>query len=227
MTAAAAPPTYDLDSLGGRLRAYAHLALVDHGFLRVGFQNAHWISDELLRTNQPWPFQLKWWAKAGIRTVVNLRGANGSGLHVLEREACSRFGMKMEDFTIYSRAVPSAEQVLAAKDLFERIEYPALMHCKSGSDRAGIMSVFYMHFRKGLPLREAVEQLSLRFGHMRVGPTGKLDYTFERYFAEGEPAGLSFLEWVQRPDYDPKVIEADYRSSWFGRTLTDTVLRRE
>ena len=219
--------TFDLAAPWGRLRAYTHLIWTDHGFLRVGFQNAHWISSELVRTNQPFPFQLNWWAARGIKTVVNLRGANGTGLHALEREACARLGLKMEDFTIYSRAVPTRQQVLDARDLFERIEYPALMHCKSGSDRAGIMSVFYKHFREGLPIREAVKQLSMRFGHARAGHTGVLDYTFERYLSEAEPKGLSFVEWVESPDYDPDAIKRDFRSQWWGRMITEGILRRE
>jgi hypothetical protein len=62
---------------------------------------------------------------------------------------------------------------------------------------------------------------------MRQGKTGVLDYTFERYFAEGEPAGLSFLEWVRRPDYDPKRIKADFQAAWWGTLLTEKLLRRE
>ena len=90
-----------------------------------------------------------------------------------------------------------------AKALFETVEYPALMHCKSGADRAGIMAVFYRHFRQGRPIREALAQLSPRYLHVRAGLTGVLDYIFERYLAEGEPAGLSFLDWVESPAYDP------------------------
>lgn len=225
--AAPGPALFDLNAPWGRTRAWTNLIWNDHGFLRVGFQNAHWISDELVRTNQPFPHQLKWWAERGIRTVVNARGAHEQGLHALEREACARHGLVMEDFSIYSRAVPSREQVLGARDLFDRICYPALLHCKSGSDRAGIMSVFYKHFRQGLPIREAVEQLSLRYGHMRAGLTGVLDYTFDRYLAEGEPAGLSFLEWVESPAYDAPAMEKTFRSAWWGRVITEGILRRE
>ena len=111
--------------------------------------------------------------------------------------------------------------------LFETVAYPALMHCKSGSDRAGVMAVLYAHFRLGQPLREALKELSLRYLHVRQGKTGVLDYTFERYFAEGEPAGLSFLEWVRRPDYDPKRIKADFHAAWWGTLLTERLLKRE
>ena len=128
---------------------------------------------------------------------------------------------------VATREVPSRERVLGAKRLFETIAYPALMHCKSGADRAGIMSVLYMHFRKGKTIREALEQLSFRYLHIRHGKTGVLDYTFARYLTEGEPAGMSFLEWVQSPLYDPAGMKADFRSNMWGNLLTESVLRRE
>jgi protein tyrosine/serine phosphatase len=129
--------------------------------------------------------------------------------------------------TLSSREVPSSERVLGAKRLFETIAYPALMHCKSGADRAGIMSVLYMHFRKGKTIREAMDQLHLRYLHVRQGKTGVLDYTFERYLEEGEPAGMSFLEWVQSPMYDPAGMKAKFRAQMWGSVLTERLLRRE
>ncbi|MDP3659980.1 protein tyrosine phosphatase [Phenylobacterium sp.] len=219
--------TFDLTTPEGRTRTYLDYLWNDHAYLRLGFSNAHWISDELVRTNQPWPFQLAAWKARGVRTIVNLRGGFDASFHALEKDACAKLGLTLVDFTITSREVPSRERVLGAKRLFETIEYPALMHCKSGADRAGIMSVFYMHFRKGKTIREALEQLDLRYLHVRAGKTGVLDYTFERYLEVGEPAGLSFLEWVESPAYDPAGIKADFRALWWGKLLTDQVLRRE
>ena len=181
-----------------------------------------------MRTNQPWPFQLKAWRDRGVRTVINLRGGgHRTGFYELEQAACARLGLTMIDFPVSSREAPTREQVEGAAALFETVAYPALMHCKSGSDRAGVMAVLYAHFRLGQPLREALKELSLRYLHVRQGKTGVLDYTFERYFAEGEPAGLSFLEWVRRPDYDPKRIKADFHAAWWGTLLTERLLKRE
>ncbi|WP_304175967.1 protein tyrosine phosphatase [Phenylobacterium aquaticum] len=218
---------FDLTSPRGRFSTYLDYLWKDHAYLRVRFSNAHWISDELVRTNQPWPFQLAEWKRRGIKTIVNLRGGFDASFYVLEKDACERLGLKLVDFTITSREVPSRARVHGAKALFETIEYPALIHCKSGADRAGIMSVFYMHFRKGLPIREALEQLSLKYLHVKQGKTGVLDYTFERYLAEGEPAGQTFLEWVDSPAYDEAAIKADFRSQMWGRVLTDGLVKRE
>ncbi|WP_304219357.1 beta-lactamase hydrolase domain-containing protein [Phenylobacterium aquaticum] len=218
---------FDLTSPRGRFSTYLDYLWKDHAYLRVRFSNAHWISDELVRTNQPWPFQLAEWKRRGIKTIVNLRGGFDASFYALEKDACERLGLKLVDFTITSREVPSRARVHGAKALFETIEYPALIHCKSGADRAGIMSVFYMHFRKGLPIREALEQLSLKYLHVKQGKTGVLDYTFERYLAEGEPAGQTFLEWVDSPAYDEAAIKADFRSQMWGRVLTDGLVKRE
>ena len=218
---------FDLTTKNGRFRTYLNYLWNDHAYLRLRFRNAHWVSDELVRTNQPWPFQLEQWKAQGIKTIVNLRGGFDASFHALEKDACERLGLNLVDFTITSREVPSRARVHGAKALFESLEYPALMHCKSGADRAGIMSVFYMHFRKGVPIREALEQLSLKYLHVKAGKTGVLDYTFERYLDQGEPKGLSFLEWVDSPDYDEAAIKADFRSNMWGRLLTDGLLKRE
>ena len=220
-------PKFDLSTPEGRKHALRDYMWNDHAFLRLRFQNAHWISEELVRTNQPSPEQLAGWKARGIKTIINLRGGCDGSFHVLEKAACEELGLTLVDFTITSREVPSRARVLGARDLFESIEYPALMHCKSGADRAGIMSVFYMHFRKGKTIREALGQLHLRYLHMKAGKTGVLDYTFERYLAEGEPAGLSFIEWVESPAYDPDAIKADFRSQWWGNFFTERLLKRE
>ena len=218
---------FDLSTPGGRLKTYLDYLWNDHAYLRLGFQNAHWIGPDLVRANQPWPFQLKWWAARGIKTIVNLRGGYDASFYALEKDACERLGLKLVDFTITSREVPSRARVLGARDLFQSIEYPALMHCKSGADRAGIMSVFYRHFHLGHPIREAMGELGLRTLHVKQGKTGVLDYVFERYLEEGEPKGQSFIDWVESDAYDPVAMKADFRANWWGTLLTEKLVRRE
>jgi protein tyrosine/serine phosphatase len=219
--------TFDLTKTSGRLVACLDYLWNDHAYLRLGFQNAHWISPELVRTNQPWPFQLRRWKREGIKTIINLRGGFDASFYALEKHACEEIGLKLVNFTVTSRDVPSKAQVLAARELFETVEYPAVMHCKSGADRAGIMSVLYAHFRLGQPIRQAMEQLSPRYMHVRHGKTGVLDYIFDLYLAEGEAKGLSFVDWVQSPAYDPVKIKADFRANWWGTLLSERLLRRE
>ena len=227
MTLAPTKPGFDLATPGGRLKTYLDYLWNDHAYLRLGFENAHWISDELVRTNQPWPHQLAAWKDRGIKTIVNLRGGFDASFHALEKDACQRLGLQLVDFTITSREVPSRERVLGAKRLYETLAYPALIHCKSGADRAGIMSVLYSHFRLGQPIREALSQLSLIYLHVRAGKTGVLDYVFDRYLADAEPKGLSFIEWVESDAYDPVAMKAEFRAKWWGTLLTEQLIKRE
>ncbi len=222
-------PKFDLTTPFGRFKTYLDMLWKDHAYLRVGFQNAHWIGDKLIRTNQPWPFQLKWWRDHGVKTVINLRGGGyETSFYVLEREACKNLGLNLVNFAVSSREAPTRDQVLAAVEMFNAVEYPAIMHCKSGADRAGIMSVLYAHLHLGRPLRDALkEELSFRTLHSKAGLTGVLDYTFERYFQDGEAQGLSFVEWVSRPEYDPVALKAEFKASWWGALLTEKLLRRE
>ena len=219
--------SYDLSTLAGRARAYWDFLWGDHAFLRLGFSNAHWIGPDMIRANQPWPFQLKWWARRGLKTVINLRGGFDSAFYALEKDACERYGLRMVDATMYSREIPSRERMMYAQELFQTIEYPALMHCKSGADRAGIMSVLYRHFHLGEPIREAVKELSFRTLHVRQGKTGVLDYMFERYLTEAEPQGIAFMDWVMSDAYDPVGMRKDFQAAWWGTLVSDRLLRRE
>jgi len=213
--------------LSGRVRAWAHMLLADHGVFRLFYLNKHQVTDRLWRSAQPAPHQIAALKAEGVRTIVNLRGGREHGSWQLQKEACERLGIRLEEFIVRSRGAPDRETLLSAKEFFDRIEYPAVLHCKSGADRAGIMSVLYMHFRKGRTIREALEQLSFRYLHIRHGKTGVLDYTFERYLEQGEPAGMSFLEWVESPMYDPAGMKADFRANMWGSLVTERLLKRE
>jgi protein tyrosine/serine phosphatase len=220
-------PAIDLTTPRGRRRARKELVWGDHGFLRVKFRNLHRISDEMYRANQPSPEHIARYAKElGLKTIINLRGQSPKGYYLLEKEACERHGIQLVDFQVFSREVPTAESVLQAKQLFDSIAYPALMHCKSGADRAGVMSVLYQHFRKGLPIDQALEQLSGKYLHVRQGKTGVLDDFFETYLAQGKSAGLSFEDWVSR-GYDHKAMKARFLRGRKSKIDVDQLLRRE
>lgn len=226
MLTPAVKPRFDVSTPQGRRRALWDMTWSDHAFLRLYWTNAAWISDEMVRTNQPWPHQIHAWAAKGIKTVINLRGGMNSSFHALEREACARLGLNLVNFTVESRGAPRVEDLHRAKAMFGEIAYPALMHCKSGADRAGLAATLYLHFRKGEPVEHAKRMLSLRFGHVRQGKTGILDYFFERYLAEGAPKGLTLLQWADTA-YDPAELKRSFLSSWWANVLVDRVLRRE
>jgi len=209
-----------------RLRAWTNMILVDHAFFRMVYLNLHRISPGACRAAQPLPYQIRALARRGLRTVVTLRGGQSFGSYPLEVEACARAGLNFETFALRSRALPSAEDIFAAKALFERIEYPVLFHCKSGADRAGVVSALFLVIHEGRPVTEARHQLALRFGHIRRGRTGLLDCLFDAYLTDHPDEAVGFLDWVAT-GYDPAAITAAFRSGGIGDFLTERVLRRE
>ncbi|MEL7480173.1 MAG: sulfur transferase domain-containing protein [Pseudomonadota bacterium] len=217
----------DLSTCDGRQRARKELVWSDHGFLRVGFSNLHKISDEMWRSNQPSPEQItRHAAERGIRTIVNLRGESLRGHYLLEREACAAAGVRLVDFQVFSRDTPTPESVLASKELFSRITYPALMHCKSGADRAGLMSVLYLIGRKGEPVDRALSQLSLKYLHVRQGKTGLLDAFFAAALSAGANTPDVFFRWVEN-EYDRVAVKADFLRARGRQIELDRLLGRE
>jgi protein tyrosine/serine phosphatase len=210
----------------GRVRAWANMLLVDHGVFRLVYLNKHRVSDRLWRSAQPAPHQLARLKAEGVRTIVNLRGGREHGSWQLQKDACDRLGLHMAEFVVRSRGAPDPATILNAKTFFERLEYPVVLHCKSGADRAGFVAALFLILHEGRPVAEALRQLSLRYGHFRFAKTGILDAFFERYRVEGEARGLSLVDWVQQV-YDPEALERDFRPSFWSDLVVDRLIRRE
>lgn len=213
-------------TLGQRVQAWANMLLADHGLLRLAYLNRHRVSGDLWRSAQPAPHQLARFAAAGGRTVINLRGGREHGSWQLQREACDRLGLTLIDLVVRSREAPSPETIREASDLFRRIEYPALIHCKSGADRAGFAAALYLILREGRTVTEALRQLSPRYGHLRFSKTGILDAFLERYAREGEARGLGLVEWAET-DYDARALGRGFRPGFWSDLAVDRVMRRE
>lgn len=205
---------------------YAEMLILDHGIVRILYNNRHKVSDKVWRSAQPAPHHIRYAARRGVKTVVNLRGDQSFGTHWLEANACQRNGVKLVDFIVRSRAAPSRDELRAAKQLFDTIEYPVLIHCKSGADRAGLMSVLYRFLHEGVPLNEAKKQLSLKFGHIKQADTGVLDYFFECYEAENQKSPIGFWDWVETRYQQDKVNSSFHAKGWANR-LVNGVLERE
>ena len=209
---------------------YADMLLIDHGIFRLAYVNRHRLGASAWRSAQPAPHQIAAAARLGVRTIINLRGPRHCGGYWLEQSACQRLGLKLEDYQVRSRAAPSREEVLGARDLFQRIEYPMLLHCKSGADRAGLMSTLYMIVREGVPVAEAKAQLALKYGHIRQSDTGILDYFFERYLADAALRPMPFFDWVEQV-YDAEELKRSFQAQGWAKgwanLITNKLLRRE
>jgi protein tyrosine/serine phosphatase len=213
---------------GERLRAFLDMWLVDHGFIRDVYCNLHQVAEGVWRSAQPAPHHLRRAKRRGIRTILNLRGRRDTcGSYILERDACERLGLALVDFPIRSRSALDKETLHAAGRLFGALDYPVLMHCKSGADRAGLMATLFLYLYRGVPLRQAMaSQLSLLYGHVRQAKTGVIDFFFESYLAAFEDSGIGFLEWVDTV-YDREALESSFHEGWLAGLVVNQILRRE
>lgn len=205
---------------------YTDMLIIDYGIARVLYNNRHRISNNAWRSAQPTPHHIGWIARQGVKTVINLRGDQSFGTRWLEEQACRRHGLTLVDLKAGSRTAPSKETLFAMRDLLRHAEYPILVHCKSGADRAGLMSVIVHHEKDGVPILQAREHLSLRYGHFKHADTGVLDAVFDRYITDNEKQPIEFWDWVERI-YDPDDINRSFKATGFANRIVDGILRRE
>jgi protein tyrosine/serine phosphatase len=215
-----------LRDVAGKPASWADMLFIDHGIFRLAYLNKHQLSDCAWRSAQPAPHQIGTVARAGIRTIVNLRGERSCGSYWLEQAACARHGVTLVNYQVRSRAAPSKDEIRGAREMLDRVEYPILFHCKSGADRAGLMSVLYKHLKLGVPMAEAKRELSLRYGHIRQSDTGILDAFFERYLADTAGRPMAFLDWVETV-YDPDELAATFVAKGWANRIVNGILRRE
>lgn len=180
--------------VGGSLGAYA-------GFLQLTGNFHPVIAGELYRSAQPSPAQLaRYVQENGIRTVINLRGAEEKAKWYEQEVAeAERLGVEHIDFRMSSSkelSTDKADQLLA---IMRAAPKPILIHCTYGADRSGLASVIYSHQIAGISDGVAERQLSFFYGHVSlpyVSAAYAMDRSWEKledHFstkAEAEPLPL-------------------------------------
>lgn len=211
-----------------RFLAWLNMLFVDHSIFRFWFNTRHAIADDCYRSSHPMPYQLRAAARAGVKSVLSLRGDETHiGSNVLEIEACRELGLNLVHYPIGSRDAPERHQLLRIKELFAELPRPLLIHCKSGADRAGMASAIYLMVEKNQPVDLAERELCFwPHGHIRQAKTGILDHFLETYRAHHEAYGTSFMDWVAN-HYDREAVRKSFHSTWWANKLVDGLLRRE
>ena len=209
--------------------AWGNALFIDHAILRLGWRNWGVVAPgRLYRSNHPLPWQLRLAARHhGIRTVINLRGNRADcGADALSRAEAARLGLAHIDAPFESRGAPHKDRILRLAAIFQDMQEPALIHCKSGADRTGLAAGLWLMLQ-GRPVAEALAQLSLRHGHVAASRTGILDAFFKSFavFRQANPE-IPFLEWVQGT-YDEAALRESFSSNPWADRLVDQVLRRE
>jgi protein tyrosine/serine phosphatase len=210
----------------GRTLDYFDLIFVDHHIFRFLYSNQHKVSEGVWRSSQPAPYQVRQYARQGVKTIINLRGERNCGSYRLEARACRMNGIRLIDIPLKSRGLPDAETLQSLSDLLNEVEYPVLFHCKSGADRVGLMSALYLILRENRPPEEAAKQLSLRYGHFKQADTGILDHFLESYIEQNKRTPIGFLEWA-RTSLDRKHLKNTFKTRPWANGLVNTILRRE
>ena len=208
--------------MGDRLNSL----LADHALLRLAWDNwAEVVPGKLYRSNHPTPRRLAAAARRfGLRTVVNLRGEKPNGSTSLSLRAADALGLDHVFAPFESRGAPHRDRILQFHETYRTMRLPALIHCKSGADRAGLVAGLAVLFEGGTAAA-AARELSLRFLHFRRSRTGILDAFFARYAREGE-GRIGFLDWV-RDESREADLRRDFSASGVVGVLNDWVLRRE
>ncbi len=216
----------DLASKRGRRNAWIDALFIDHAIFRLVWTNFAAVEPGVLyRSNHPTPGNLAAFTrKFGLQSLINLRGQAKNGSDALTRDTAQRLGLDFYDMAFESRGVPHKDRILRYADIIAHMRAPALIHCKSGADRAGLAAGLFVLIRGGT-VEEALKQLSLRFGHIRQAKTGILDEFFRLYQRTGE-GKKPFLDWV-REDYDENALRAAFKAGKVAEFINAAVLRRE
>ncbi|MEM6694555.1 MAG: tyrosine-protein phosphatase [Pseudomonadota bacterium] len=199
----------DITTIAGRRAAWLHFYLFDHAFLRILWTNHAEIAPGVWRANQPSPQRLRALKARGLRSVLNLRGTSAYAFHLFERETCDALGLTLINHKIYPRRLVPPAQLSEIFAIFDQIEKPFLLHCKSGADRAGLVSALWLLDQEGCTLTQARRMLSLRFLHLKSTHTGLMDAILDAYEADTRDAPMLIREWVATR-YDPDAITADF-----------------
>ena len=188
----------DISSRSGRFWAHVHFHLMDHAFLRVLWNNFHQVSDEVYRANQPSPSHLRSYKDKGIKAVLNLRGFTQQSYALFEEDSCKNLGLDLISVPFSGSSAPQPEKLLEIIDIMEKIPKPFVLHCKSGADRAGLVSAMYLIVQKKLSVTEAKKQLSFKYLHLDFTKTGILDYIFDVFSERLKIENIDFLDWIKQ-----------------------------
>lgn len=128
------------------------------------------IPGEYYRSAQPTPARLaRYVKKYGIKTVLNLRGLNTKYQWYRDEVAeAEKLGVKFVDFKMSARRELTEAQTDQLIAILQDVPKPILVHCKSGSDRTGLISAIYVYKIAGRGEAEAERQISFRYGHIGI-----------------------------------------------------------
>lgn len=166
---------------GAGLAAYCGAVIYEGNFHAVD-------AGVIYRSAQPGPAELARYNRDhGIKSVLNLRGAHpGEGWYDREVGASQGLGMAHFDYALSAKRFVTASQIADLLKIIRQAPKPLLVHCQSGSDRAGLVSALYRVAIAGDVPQAAGRELSLVFGHFPylTSRSGAMDASFDAFVRE-------------------------------------------
>jgi protein tyrosine phosphatase (PTP) superfamily phosphohydrolase (DUF442 family) len=121
----------------------------------------------------------------GIKSILNLRGAgDGKGWYTDEINTSRQLGVQHFDYALSASRELTDEEMDQILATISSAPKPILIHCKSGSDRTGLVGALYLYGLEGQPAQSADRQLTLFYGHVPQwvwSGTIAMDNSFWRY----------------------------------------------
>ncbi len=155
-------------------------------FERFLFRNNNGVVEagRLYRSGQPGRELAQTVTEHKIASILNLRGGSWKDWwYTNEATASQRLGVAFYDFPMAADKAPTRDQILQLIDLFDRCDYPLLVHCKSGSDRTGLAVALYRLMVRGEDPLEAERAFSLDYAHIPLFGPERLHEPFRLYSA--------------------------------------------
>ena len=136
-----------------------------------------------------------------IKNIRDIRGKTNQGAYFLEKEACRCHQINLIDFRLFATKLPPKEALLELERIYTTIQKPFLMHCKSGSDRAGLGAALYFLYLLTAPIEVAQKQLSIKYLHLGGWTAGILDFMLMQFRLSSAMTGINFKDWLKN-EYD-------------------------
>jgi protein tyrosine phosphatase (PTP) superfamily phosphohydrolase (DUF442 family) len=139
--------------------------------------------------------------KHGIRTVINLRGAQPQKKWWLKQNALlKKMGIAFYNIPMNAKTLPSRRNIIELLDVFDHAQRPLLIHCQAGADRTSEAAALWKITQEGATPEEALKQLSPSFGHLRKR------YPAKTFFIRLLPE-KNVRAWIEQ-HYDPYAYPA-------------------
>jgi protein tyrosine/serine phosphatase len=120
----------------------------------------------------------------GIKSILNLRGADGSAWYKAETNRSQQLGVRHYDFALEAGRELKNEEMDQILAMIDSAPKPMLIHCKSGADRTGLVGALYLYSLEGKSSALAGRELTVLCGHVPYlfwRDTIAMDRSFERY----------------------------------------------